>query len=54
MSLTGHWISEGFERKHCVLNAFSFVGRHTGEAICSEIERILAAWELEHEEVVAI
>ncbi|XP_071852987.1 zinc finger BED domain-containing protein 4-like [Apostichopus japonicus] len=54
MSLTGHWISEDFERKHCVLNASSFVGRHTGEAICAEIERMLATWELEHGKVVAI
>ena len=33
LSLTGHWINQDFHRKHGVLNASSFVGQHTAEAI---------------------
>ena len=46
-SLTGHWIRQDFVRKHEVLNASSFVGQRTTEAIKNEINRILTAWEVE-------
>ena len=46
-SLTGHWIRQDFMRKHGLLNASSFVGQHTAEAIKNEINRMLTAWEVE-------
>jgi hypothetical protein len=46
LSLTGHWINQDFQRKHGVLNASSFVGQHTAEAIKNEINRMLAEWQL--------
>ena len=46
LSLTGHWINQDFQRNHRVLNASSFVGQHTAEAIKNEINRILTEWEL--------
>ncbi|KAJ8048482.1 Zinc finger BED domain-containing protein 4 [Holothuria leucospilota] len=54
MSITGHWIDNtNFERKSSVLNA-SFVGRHTGEAIKSDVERMMTMWEIEKTKVVTI
>ena len=47
LSLTCHWITQDFVRKHGVLNASSFVGQHTAEAIKNEINEMLKAWDIE-------
>ncbi|KAJ8025003.1 Zinc finger BED domain-containing protein 4 [Holothuria leucospilota] len=54
LSLTGHWINENFVRKKGVLSASSFVGRHTANAIQTELENTLAAWNIEKERVVTV
>ncbi|PIK50913.1 putative zinc finger BED domain-containing protein 4-like [Apostichopus japonicus] len=54
VSLTGHWIGLNFERKHGVLNAASFVGRHTADAIKRSIEGMLATWKIGKDQVVTI
>lgn len=51
MSLTGHWITEDFTRVQTVLNAHSFPGSHTGDAISKQINDMLRDWNIEKSKV---
>ena len=47
MSLTGHWVDEEHINKRAVLNAAKFEGRHTGENIMTEMDRMFNEWDIE-------
>ena len=47
MSLTAHWVTEEFERKHGVLNAHAFDGSHTGELIRLKFYEMFKQWKSE-------
>ena len=51
MSLTAHWITEDFSRIQTVLNASSFPGSHTGDAISNRIDEMLTGWKIQKSKV---
>ncbi|XP_072044965.1 zinc finger BED domain-containing protein 4-like [Amphiura filiformis] len=51
MSLTGHWINDTFVKRRGVLCASSFPGRHTGDNIKEEMERMFKEWDIEKSKI---
>lgn len=51
MSLTGHWLSQRFERSCCFACSSIRDGSHKGEAICKMILQMLQLWELGKERI---
>ena len=51
ISLTGHWIQDGFLRKSAVLHVKQLEGSHTGEKICESIESMIDYWKIPKEQI---
>ena len=47
LSLTCHWITKQWERKHCVLSMKHFPGQHTSSNILNIFNEILDSWGIE-------
>ena len=46
ISMTAHWIGDGFKHTSTVLYAQKIEGSHTGVAICQALELILESWKI--------
>ena len=46
LSLTGHWLSNGFEQCRVVLRNFPFPGTHTGARISEELHNVLDEYKI--------
>ena len=51
MSLTAHWLTEAFDRKHAVLHAQAFDGSHTGDEIRIKFEEMFNQWAIKKDRI---
>ena len=51
ISLTAHWLTDSFKKKAAMLNASSFQGSHTADAIRMKCDKMLENWEIPKNQV---
>ena len=51
LSLTAHWVTNGFKRNSAVLNAHCLTESHTGEYIAAQVHSMLKEWDIRLERV---
>ncbi|XP_041827312.1 zinc finger BED domain-containing protein 4-like [Melanotaenia boesemani] len=51
LSLTAHWLDEGFEPHSAMLNATNFRGSHTSDAIAASLKEMFEKWQIPQSKV---